>query len=180
MLIRQTKRLPRDLLKIALLGQGNVYIIPFHRLFFRYLYDLFRVHELCFARFAVFFLDFCELFDDDRLDPQRIPDGVLQLVDFILERFDLSDPFQNVLPIQMTQTDLRDIVRLNRIDNEALHQPRHHIRFLFRFPHDMDRLVDVQQDLAKSPQQMELFLLFFQIKGELPTHTVHTEPNPFL
>ena len=75
---------------------------------------------------------------------------VFEVFDLLLQVFDVLQPLQDELPVQMTQLDLRNVLRLDLIDAEADHQVRHDLRFLFGLADDLDGFIDVEQDLLET------------------------------
>jgi len=128
---------------------------------------------------TVFFRRFFQLSDDDFLHLFRIGNGRFQLCDILFQLVDLLRPFQNIFPVQMTQLDLRHILRLDLINAKADHQIRHNIHFFFCLSDNADCLVDVQQNLVQTQQQMQLFLFLFQIKHQSAAHAFQTKGRPF-
>ena len=90
------------------------------------------------------------LFDDDLLDAAAALQRVFEVFDLLLQVFDVLQPLQDELPVQVTQLDLRDILGLDLIDAEADHQVRHDLRFLFGLADDLDGFIDVEQDLLET------------------------------
>ena len=78
----------------------------------------------------------------------------LQLSYLVFKRFGLLRAFEYVLLVDVTQADIRDELGLNLIDAEAFHQVRDNIRVLFGLADDFNRLVNIQQNLAQTKQQM--------------------------
>ena len=72
---------------------------------------------------------------------------ILHLGDLTGQAFDLLGALEDILPVEVAQFDFRHIFGLDFIDAEADHQVGDALNLLLGFPHDLDGLIDIQQDL---------------------------------
>ena len=83
-----------------------------------------------------------------------------------------------MLFVDVPQLDLGHIFCLELVDAETDHQIGHHFAVLFGIPDDGNGPVDIQQNLPQSQQQMELFLLFAQVKINPAADALHPPGAP--
>ena len=74
----------------------------------------------------------------------------LQLGDLILQILNILNALKDILPIQVAQLDLRHIFRLGLVNAKANHQIGHHIDLCLGLPDDLNRLVNIQQNLGQT------------------------------
>ena len=125
-----------------------------------------------FPGLGVLFPHVLQLAHDDLTDAGGLLQGILQVLNFLLQGGGLLDPLEDVLLIDVAQLDLCYILRLNLVDAEADHQVGHHLRLLLGLADDLNGLVNVQQNALEALQKVQLFLLFVQ-------HEVHSSPHAF-
>ena len=179
LLVAAAQRDQRDLLEVAVVGEDQLGVVVLHKVVRRGDLDLVVADELGLARFRVLFLDFGELFYDLGLDPEVVADGRLEVGDLGLEVLDLLDALHDVLAVEVAQLDLGDVLGLNLVEVEGLHQVGYDLALLGRAAHDRNGAVDVEQNLAEAEQQMQLFLLFAEVEAELAAQAAHAEADPF-
>ena len=78
----------------------------------------------------------------------------------------------------MTQLNFSDIFRLHLVYAEAVHQVRHNVGFFLGFADNLDGLVDVEQYLLQTFEQVQTLLLFVQRERRAALYAVHAEPDP--
>ena len=100
--------------------------------------------------------------------------------DLSLKSLDLVDAVDDILLVEVAELDLRDVIRLDLVDAKACHKVGDNVLFLLSMADDLDRLVDVQQDLSESEQKMELVLLLLEIELKLALEAGESELDPFL
>ena len=169
-----------DLLEIALPGEEEGHGIVLHGLTLVELLDLVGIDDLALAGRGVLLVHLPELVRNDGPELPAIVQGGLQLLNLPLQLLGLGGALEDVLAVDVAQLDFRHELRLDLVDAEAHHQVRHHLALQLRIADDGDGLVDVQQDLLQTSQQVQLVLLFRQIKPDPAAHAVHAPGAPLL
>ena len=170
-----------DLLQIALLREeqvdGVVRDLLLHR---HHLICLMVKDDVGPPRDSVLFLYLLQLPNDESLDPLGGVDSVLQVGDLVRECVHLLGAFEDVLLVDVTQTDIGHILRLYLVDAKADHQVWDDLGVLLGVPDDLNSPVDIQKDTPQTLQQMQLLL--FLVHGVVYTTAdrVHAPGGPLL
>jgi len=172
--------LGRDLLEIALPAQEQVDGVVLYRLLVRLLRHLVTVYDLRPPWHGVLLLHVLQLADDDLADAARLGQGVLQVLDLVLQGAGLRHPLEDVLLVDVPQLDLRHVLRLHLIDAEADHQVGDDLGFLLRLTDDPDGPVDIQQDALQALQKVKLFLFLIQDEVHPALDAVSAPGGPLL
>ena len=117
---------------------------------------------------------------DEIPELQLVVQNALDVLNFLPQALHLGHTVEDVLPVQVPELDLCNVGGLYLVDGKALHQGGDHLILLLRFTDDADGLVNVQQNLGQSLQQVQLFLLLSQVKGQLPAYAPGAEADPLL
>ena len=180
LLAAHPQRLRRDLLEVALPGKEYPHRIIRGR-FLRLLAGLLHlIQHLGPARLAVVLGDLPQLVHDDGIHLAGAAQRILHVGDLAGQAFDLRGTLEDVFPVQVPQLDLRHELRLRLIDAEADHQVGDDLGLLLGLPHNLHGLIDIQQDLFQSQQQMQLLLAALQVVVNAPADALPTERCPFL
>ena len=121
-----------------------------------------------------------QLGDDDPLDAGGLGDQIRQVVNLLLELVHLLGAFQDVLFVDVPQADVGHVLRLDLVNAEADHQVGDDFRVQFRLSDDLDGLVNIQQNLPQTQQQVELVLLLLFVIGGTPPDRLHPPLAPLV
>ena len=140
----------------------------------------FRSHDARFALRGVLFDDLLELFDNDVSDLGLGLDDLLELCDLLFERLSFLRAFEDIFLVDVAQADVRNELSLNLVDPEPDHQVGDDLGVLLGLTDDLDRLVDIQQDLLQTVQQMQLVLFLVQVEEHAAAHTFRAPGCPLV
>ena len=180
LLAAHAQRLGGDLLKISLPGQKQRHGIVRRLLRLLLILRLMAENDLRFPGLGVLFPHLLQLSHDDLADAGGLLQGILQVLNFLLQGGGLLDPLEDVFFIDVAQLDLRHILRLNLVDAEADHQVGHYLRLLLGLADDLNGLVNVQQNALEALQKVQLLLLFVQHEVHPPPHAFRAPGQPLL
>ena len=180
MVLRHTPRLRRNLLEVALARHEQLHRVVLDVVLLGELRHLIRRHDARSALARVLLDDLFQLFYDDIADLRLGFYDFLQLCNLVFERFGLLRALQDIFLVDVAQTDVRDVFRLNLVDVEAAHQVRDNLGVLLGAADDGDGLVDVEQDLAQAEQQMQLVLLLAKLKEHAAADAFRAPRCPLL
>ena len=170
----------RNLLKVAVPGQEYQHGVIFNMVGLIKGFDRIRTDDIGTAGRRILFDDILQLLDDDTADFGRTADDALQLLNLSRQRLGLLCALEDILLIDMPQLDLGDEFGLRLINAETNHQIRDDLGVLLGLADDLDCPVNIQQDLAQALQQMQLGLLFAQVKVDTAAHAACTPGRPLL
>ena len=80
----------------------------------------------------------------------------------------------------MTQLDLGNILSLYFVDVKALHKVWHNVGFLLRLTYYAYSFVNIKQYFGQPHKQVQLVLLFVEVKSKLAFDTPYSEFDPFI
>ena len=83
-----------------------------------------------------------------------VREGLFKLGDLLAEGVDLVDAVDEVFAVEVAELDFGDVLSLTLVDREALAEICDDLGFLLGIADDLDRLVDVEQDLAETEEEM--------------------------
>ena len=84
----------------------------------------------------------------------------LELLHLLFKLLEIGQTLEDMLAIKVAQLDLRNVFRLLLVDAEADHQVRNDFALLLGLAHNLDGLVNIQQNLFQTGQQVQFFFRF--------------------
>ena len=169
-----------DLFEIALFGQEDGDRIVRNRLVIVRLGQFVGIDDRAAARGRKLAVDFRQLVNQHGAQLAAAVQDALQRGDVLLQGFDLRGAAQNVFPVDVAQADFGDKLGLRLVNAEADHQIRYDIAFEFGIADNLDRAVNIQQNLLQALQKVQFVLLPCQFMENPAPDAFRTPCNPFL
>ena len=179
-LIAHPQGLRRYLLEVPLPGQEDVHRTQLHRLLRNVRGFLHVVEEHRAAGLTVFLGDLPQLVDYQLVDAVFIAEDILHVGDLLFKVGGLLGALEDIFAVDVAQLDFSNVLRLHLVDAEPYHQVGNYLGFLVGLADKLYRIVDVEQYLLETVEQVELFLLLFQVEGYAALYAVPAEYRPLV
>ena len=180
LLAAHAQRLRRDLLEIALAREEQLHRVIRHKILGRHLRHGLRRDDARAPRRRVLADDLLELADDDAADAALALERRLEVGNVFFQRVGLGRALEDVLAVDVAQLDLSHKVCLHLVEAKARHEVRHDVGLALGIADDGNGTVDIEQDLTKALQQVELGALFLQVEEHAPADTLHAPGDPLV
>ena len=109
-----------------------------------------------------------------------IAEDILHVGDLLFKVGGLLGALEDIFAVDVAQLDFSNVLRLHLVDAEPYHQVGNYLGFLVGLADKLYRIVDVEQYLLETVEQVELFLLLFQVEGYAALYAVPAEYRPLV